>query len=108
MQTELESLAPDFLKYVLMSPDVQAQIHSLATGATVQGIKARLLKQVKIASPSLIAQRRIAEHLDTAYSAAKALETRYKAKARTCEEMRTSLLATAFTGQLTNASAVAA
>jgi len=57
-----------FLKYLLLSDIVQDRIHSKATGATVKGIKAKLLKTVKIPLPPLPEQKRIVRILDEAFA----------------------------------------
>lgn len=67
LQTDREKIDPTFLKYALTSPAVQAEIHERATGATVLGIKAKLLKQVPIPLPPLEEQQRIVAVLDEAF-----------------------------------------
>jgi type I restriction enzyme S subunit len=53
MQTDSTILEPAFLKYMLLSAPMQDAIRARATGATVQGIKASLLRQVKVICRSL-------------------------------------------------------
>jgi type I restriction enzyme S subunit len=67
LQTDREMLNPSFLKYTLMSPQMQSIILEQATGATVSGIKAKLLKKVEISFPSLSEQQRIVSLLDEAF-----------------------------------------
>jgi type I restriction enzyme S subunit len=67
LQTNRDKVDPTFLKYALISPVVQAEIHNRATGATVLGIKASLLKQVPIPLPALEEQKRIVAVLDEAF-----------------------------------------
>ena len=67
LQPDRERIDPAFLKYALTSPGVQAELHSRATGATVQGIKAKLLKQIPIPLPPLEEQQRIVAVLDEAF-----------------------------------------
>ncbi|MGO7820475.1 restriction endonuclease subunit S [Rhizobium ruizarguesonis] len=65
-KTDRQHVDPTFLKYALLSPQVQSEVHSRATGATVQGIKASLLKGISIPLPKLEEQQRIVGKLDEA------------------------------------------
>jgi len=56
-----------FLKYFLMSDSAQRKILQKGTGATVQGIKASLLKKIEISFPKLAGQHRIVKILDEAF-----------------------------------------
>lgn len=101
MQPDPEHLDSTFLKYLLLSPPVQKRIREKGTGATVQGIKARLLKGVPIAFPrELTAQREIVNRLDEVATAGKALENTALAKVAHLEELKKSLLQRAFSGTL--------
>jgi type I restriction enzyme S subunit len=61
------SLDPTFLKYLLMSETIQRRIRENGTGATVQGIKASLLKTLEISFPPLPEQTRIVGILDNTF-----------------------------------------
>lgn len=52
-----------FLRYLLMSDDLQGRIASLGTGGTVKGIKAKVLKQISIPIPSMPEQNKISSIL---------------------------------------------
>lgn len=67
LRADASRLVPDFLKYALLSPHCRTEIFSRATGATVQGIKASLLKNVPIPLPPLDEQKRIVAVLDEAF-----------------------------------------
>ena len=69
MQPDKAILTQDFLKYLLLSDNLRAKIFSKATGATVQGIKARLLRKIPISFPPLTEQKRIVAILDEAFQA---------------------------------------
>jgi type I restriction enzyme S subunit len=56
-----------FLKYLLLSDAAQDGIRSMGTGATVQGIKASLLKKIEICFPPIPEQQRIVTLLDEAF-----------------------------------------
>jgi type I restriction enzyme S subunit len=67
MHPDADLIDQSFLKYALMSPQIQKEIWSHATGATVLGIKAKLLKKVPIHYPRLSEQRAIVSILDEAF-----------------------------------------
>ena len=67
LQPTDESLDRTFLKYQLLSDILQDRIRENGTGATVQGIKATLLKVIEIKVPPLAEQRRIVGILDEAF-----------------------------------------
>ncbi len=63
-----DDLDRTFLKYSLLSDTMQQCIRDKGTGATVQGIKASLLKLIKIKFPPLPEQQRIVGILDKAFA----------------------------------------
>ena len=90
-----------FLKYLLLSQPIKARIFSKATGATVLGIKARLLKQVEIYFPdTLFEQHAIVAKLDALRAETRRLESIYQHKLAALDELKKSLLHQAFTGEL--------
>lgn len=50
----------DFLMYALMGPDLQAQIRSFGSGATVEHMRLPDIEKLELAAPDLDEQRRIA------------------------------------------------
>ena len=100
LQADHKEIISAFLKYELMSPPVQQRIHSMGTGATVKGIKARLLKQIEIHIPSLTEQRRIVAILDKLSQESQRLESIYQQKLAALDELKQSLLHQAFNGDL--------
>ena len=67
LQPLASNLDRTFLKYLLLSDVAQQRIHEKGTGATVKGIKARLLKTIPIEFPVLPEQQRIVSILDEAF-----------------------------------------
>ncbi|MEG3841347.1 restriction endonuclease subunit S [Microcoleus sp. herbarium14] len=68
MQPKREVLDSTFLKYMLLSNEMQEKIHEKGTGATVKGIKSQLLKKVQISFPRYLPeQKRIVAILDEAF-----------------------------------------
>ena len=101
MQPDAAKLDSTFLKYLLLSKPVQQRIRSKGTGATVQGIKASLLKQIEISFPqTLAAQHQIIDKLDALQEEAQRLEAVYQQKLTALVELKTSLLHQAFNGQM--------
>jgi len=102
MQANQEVLLPEFLKFSLMSPPMQSEIHRRGTGATVVGIKAKLLKTVPLRFPSnLDRQRTIAVNCQSAYDNMERLEEAFRSKLQDIDDLRQSLLQKAFAGELT-------
>lgn len=101
MQPNATKLDSTFLKYLLLSPPVQQRIRDKGTGATVQGIKASLLKQIEISFPqALTAQKQIVGTLDALREETQRLESLYQRKLAALDELKQSLLHQAFSGQL--------
>ena len=101
MQPEKTKLDCTFLKYLLLSGPVQQRIRSKGTGATVQGIKARLLRLIEISFPkTLTEQEQIVEKLDALHEESQDLVSLYERKLAALEVLKKSLLYQAFTGQL--------
>lgn len=105
MQPDISKLDSTFLKYLLLSQPVQNRIRMKGTGATVQGIKASLLKTIEISFPSsLSAQKHIVEKLDALRKETQRLESIYRQKLAALDELKKSLLHQAFSGELTGQS----
>lgn len=101
MQPNAENLDCTFLKYLLLSHPVQERIRNRGTGATVQGIKASLLKTIEISFPETLAeQKQVAFQLDTLSNKTQYLARVYERKIAALDELKRSLLHQAFTGQL--------
>ena len=101
MQPDKAKLDSTFLKYLLLSGPVQQRIRTKGTGATVQGIKARLLRLIEIAFPkSLDEQKQIVRTLDALGSDTQHLESIYQQKLAALDALKQSLLHQAFAGEL--------
>jgi type I restriction enzyme S subunit len=101
MQPEKTKLDSTFLKYLLLSGPVQQRIRAKGTGATVQGIKASLLKLIELSFPkTLTEQEQIVEKLDSLNEETQHLEAIYQQKLAALEALKKSLLHQAFTGEL--------
>ena len=101
MQPNAARLDSTFLKYLLLSQPVQQRIRTKGTGATVQGIKASLLKLIEISFPkSLATQQEIVSKLDDVREETQRLARLYERKLAALEELKKSLLHQAFSGDL--------
>lgn len=108
MQPDRQFLNSTFLKYLLLSASIQKRIHDKGTGATATGIKASLLKKIKIDFPySVQEQERIIKLLDSISIQSKKLEEIYIQKITALDELKQSLLQKAFRGELTQDQAAA-
>jgi type I restriction enzyme S subunit len=102
MQPQKEILEQAFLKYLLLSSPIRKKIIEKGTGATVQGIKSRLLKKVEICFPkSLSKQKDIVVRLNSLRTHVSELENVYTKKILGLDEFKNSLLHQAFSGALT-------
>jgi type I restriction enzyme S subunit len=99
---------PDYIAFWVGRRTSQAWLTGVLKGATYTGINIEDLRELPVILPSIEKQRAISEHLHAGLSSARAAEQRYGDKLAALSELRASLLHRAFTGQLTNASAVAA
>ena len=64
-----------YLKYHLMSHDIQHQLQSRASGSTVLGIKQSELRKIILKIPPMKVQQKIADNLDLLYQLSKQNET---------------------------------
>ncbi|WGW03653.1 restriction endonuclease subunit S [Tropicibacter oceani] len=102
MQADEDVILAEFLKFSLMAPPMQSEIHRRGTGATVVGIKAKLLKTVPLRFPkNLDRQRAIAANCQSAYDDMERLEEAFRGKLQDIDDLRQSLLQKAFAGELT-------
>ena len=101
MQPDASRLDCTFLKYLLLSQPVQQRIHVKGTGATVQGIKASLLKLIEISFPKSISeQQQIVAKLNALREETQRLASLYQRKLAALDELKKSLLHQAFSGVL--------
>jgi type I restriction enzyme S subunit len=101
MRPNAAKLDSTFLKYLLLSQPAQQRIRTKGTGATVQGIKASLLKTIEISFPkSLAEQEQTVEKLDGLNEETERLAALYQRKLAALEALKKSLLHQAFIGAL--------
>ena len=101
MQPNRQKLDPTFLKFLLLSSPIQQRIKDQGTGATVQGIKASLLKKIEISFPAAVhMQTSIVEQLESLSEEVDRLESIYRQKFTALDDLKKSLLHQAFSGLL--------
>ena len=101
MQPQKNKIDQTFLKYMLVSNPIRNKILEKGTGATVQGIKSKLLKKIRIHFPQTITeQHSIVSKLDALSAETKKLEAIYTQKLADLEELKKSILQKAFNGEL--------
>ncbi len=109
MQPVPNVLDRKFLAFMLMSGPLQEAIHAKATGATVLGIKAKLLKFIPISYPQKLAeQRAIADKIEEISLEVARLESLYRQKLVAIDELKQSILHRCFLGALSAKDALAA
>ena len=92
-----------FLAYLVLSNDVQKQLLSHSTGATVEHINMKDIRAFKIYNLSALPeQQTIVRRLDALSAETKKLEAIYQEKINHLEELKKSILQKAFSGELTN------
>ena len=96
-----EVLTGEYLHYCLQSREIQDKIIAEGTGATVSGIKARLLKEITIFMPSLATQDQIVGKLNDLNNLTKSLEAKYQQESCALDILKKSILQKAFNGELT-------
>jgi len=82
----------EYLTYCIQSPEMQYKILEKGTGATVTGIKSRVLKKVKIPIPPLPEQKRIVDILDEAFEAIDQAKANIEQNIQNAEELFQSKL----------------
>ena len=92
----------EFLCYCLQSKIVQDKIIDNGSGATVTGIKSKLLKKIKVPITHLKKQKEIVETLDILYNHIQSLLASYEEELENLEDLKKSILQKAFSGELTN------
>lgn len=102
-------LSPRYLYFALQDPVFQTELAQIAGAGSTRayiGILRQLELSIRVPQPHV--QAAIVQAADAALDARLRLRPMYEAKLAALSELRASLLHRAFTGQLTNASAVAA
>jgi type I restriction enzyme S subunit len=91
-----------FLAFLLLHPLIQKRLLAKSTGATVQHVNMKDIRELKLSElPSIEAQQKLTKELEDLRSQGDRLETIYRQKIAALNELKQSILQKAFTGQLT-------
>lgn len=94
------NISHEYLYYVLISPYIQRQFKDLASGSTVKNISSVLVKKVVLPMPNLNEQKKIVNKIEYLYGSTGKLNKMYEQKMMLLEELKKSILAKAFRGEL--------
>ena len=101
IRTREEKLIPQYLAFLILSKDVQENLLSHSTGATVEHINMKDIRAFKIYNlPSIKEQQTIVHKIEVLKVEAKKLETIYQQKINDLDELKKSILQKAFSGGL--------
>ena len=89
-----------FPLYGMMSDHFQAQLQSLSTGSTAEGLKASKLPILRILVPPVEEQRAIVNFLDRELAKIDQMTTKVQAAIERLQEYRTALITAAVTGKI--------
>ena len=95
-----EGQCSQFLRYLLMSPDVTLKMEREFKGSTQHFVSLKYLRNFKAHFPPLSEQREIVKRLDLLAEKIKILEQNYTQQIADCVEMRQAVLREAFEGRL--------
>jgi len=90
----------EYLCYCMQSKYVQDKILAKGTGATVTGIKAKLLKEINIPVVDHKTQAKFVNNLNKLKEQTQSLESKYQQALNSLEELKKSILQKAFEGEL--------
>lgn len=97
-----EVLSGEYLTFCLQSKIIQDKILEKGTGATVTGIKSKLLKEIIIPIPPLETQAEIVIIMSQMQSCTYEIINNFDKKLEDLEELKKSILQKAFAGELTD------
>lgn len=100
LRPKKDKLINSFLFYFLISNKLQDLIQPFIRGAQYPAISDRNLKGIKLATPSIEAQQKIVQKLDSLFAEIDALVLDYTQKRANLEALKSSLLDQAFKGEL--------
>lgn len=99
---------PEFLAHLLKSRRLRRLMVAGGAGANISSLNQGTLEALPIAFPSVTEQKEILSRIEAMQADSQSLITNTSAKRAALDELRSSLLQRAFSGQLTQAPAVAA
>jgi type I restriction enzyme S subunit len=96
-----ENLNPYFVSIYMQASEFQKALNENATGSTVKGIKAALLKKIKIEFPPMGEQIEIVRRVEELFASADSIAQKTNQALDRVNNLTQSILAKAFRGELT-------
>lgn len=96
-----ESIDSFFASIYMQSSIFQQKLHENATGSTVKGIKASLLKKIPVIFPPILEQAEIVRRVEQLFAYADTIEKQVNNALARVNNLTQSILAKAFRGELT-------
>ena len=97
-----ETVNSEYLAFLLLHPVMQSRLLAHSTGATVQHVNMKDIRNLPISNlPPIESQIACVQELEQLKAQANRLETIYKQKLTALKELKQSILQKAFTGKLT-------
>jgi len=100
LSVDQDIISGEYLCYCMQSKYVQDKILAKGTGATVTGIKAKLLKEIGIPVVDHKTQAKFVNNLNKLKEQTQSLESKYQQELNSLEELKKSILQKAFEGEL--------
>lgn len=102
IRPKLDQVHPYFLAYLILHPILQQRLLSGSTGATVQHVNVKDIRNLGLGSlPNLTIQNTLVEDIRAAKIASEKLTSTCQQKLQSLAELKQSLLQKAFSGELT-------
>ncbi|MEU4574591.1 restriction endonuclease subunit S [Nonomuraea sp. NPDC023979] len=95
-----EDVDPSYLWWFFQSPESHSQLEQWSVGSTVAGLNQTTISRIVLPLPSVVEQRRIAQHLDEQIAKTDALIAEAQRLIELARERRAALITAAVTGQI--------
>lgn len=97
----IDGMMQEYLKFVLLSPNIQGNLNQMATGTTVKGIKASRLKELPLPVPPLKEQQRIVDRIESLFEKLDKAKELIEEAREEFDKRKSAILEKAFRGELT-------
>ncbi|MDP4198453.1 MAG: restriction endonuclease subunit S [Bacteroidota bacterium] len=94
------SVSSKWLYYLILAPQLRKQADEGATGTAQKTVSLKVLRNLLVPKVPVSEQKRVVQQLDALSSETKQLESLYKSKLLALEELKKSVLRSAFRGEL--------
>ncbi|MEU8321047.1 restriction endonuclease subunit S [Nonomuraea sp. NPDC048881] len=95
-----EDVDPSYLWWFFQSPESHSQLEQWSVGSTVAGLNQTTISRIVLPLPSVVEQRRTAQHLDEQIAKTDALIAETERFIEIARERRSALITAAVTGQM--------